>query len=170
MLNASVATGTPAAHYARHHDSAWLAFTKGLGCPVGAVLAGSRDFIDRAWLLKRRWGGAMRQTGVLTAMCQYALDHNVERLAEDHALARHVAEGIADAPVVARLLPVETNIVVAELHPDGPDANAVRARLREQGIRVGKIGTGRLRILTHMDVGRADADRLIEAMRALPRG
>ena len=87
-LNASVATGIDLATYANHHDSAWLAFTKGLGCPVGAVLAGSRDFIERAWHFKRMFGGAMRQTGVLTAMCLHALDHHVERLAEDHARAK----------------------------------------------------------------------------------
>ena len=88
LHNAVVASGVEAKAFCEHHDSAWVAFTKGLGCPIGAVLAGSREFIARAWLFKRRWGGAMRQTGVITAMCLHALDHHVERLAEDHALAR----------------------------------------------------------------------------------
>jgi threonine aldolase len=167
VLNASVATGVPAADYARHHDSAWIAFTKGLGCPVGAVLAGSRDFIDRAWLLKRRWGGAMRQTGVLTAMCLYALDHHVDRLADDHALAQRIAEGIADAPVVDRVWRVETNILVVDLPKGGPSASDVQARLRAAGVKVGKIGTGKLRILTHLDVGPEDGEALIRAVREL---
>jgi threonine aldolase len=77
LMNAVVASGISAKQYAQNYDSAWLGFTKGLGCPVGAVLAGSQEFIKRSWLFKRRWGGAMRQTGVLTAMCLYALDNNV---------------------------------------------------------------------------------------------
>ncbi len=167
VLNASVATGVPVRDYARHHDSAWLAFTKGLGCPVGAVLAGSAAFIRDAWLLKRRWGGAMRQTGVLTAMCLYALDHNVARLADDHAMARELGAGLAEAPIVKRVLPVETNIVVAELADAAPDADTVRARLAEQGVKVGKIGTRKLRLLTHLDATPDDARAAIRAVQGL---
>jgi threonine aldolase len=170
VLNASVATGVPVADYARHHDSAWLAFTKGLGCPVGAVLAGSAAFIRDVWLLKRRWGGAMRQTGVLTAMCLYALDHHVERLAEDHAMARELGAGLAEAPIVKRVLPVETNIVVAELADAAPDADTVRARLAEQGVKVGKIGTRKLRLLTHLDATTEDARAAVAAVQGLAVG
>ena len=113
LLNAQVATGVPAAEYAQEFDSAWIAFTKGLGCPVGAVLAGSRDFVADAWLLKRRWGGAMRQTGVLTAMCLYALDHHVARLAEDHALAISIGERLAALPVIESVMLVNTSTTVA---------------------------------------------------------
>jgi threonine aldolase len=164
ILNAQVATGIPAADYARDFDSAWIAFTKGLGCPVGAVLAGSRDFIDAAWLLKRRWGGAMRQTGVLTAMCLYALDHHVARLAEDHALARRIGEGLAGMPAVSRVLPVETNIVIADLDDAAPDARETSRRLRERDVTVTVVGSRRLRIVTHLDVGPADAEALLAAM------
>jgi threonine aldolase len=167
VLNASVATGVPVRDYARDHDSAWLAFTKGLGCPVGAVLAGSAEFIRDAWLLKRRWGGAMRQTGVLTAMCLHALDHHVERLADDHAMARKLGAGLAEAPIIRRVLPVETNIVVAELADDAPDADTVRARLREQGVKVGKIGTRKLRLLTHLDATMSDAESAVRAIQGL---
>ncbi|MEL6980384.1 MAG: threonine aldolase family protein, partial [Pseudomonadota bacterium] len=125
ILNASVASGVAPARYAAPHDSAWLAFTKGLGCPVGAVLAGSRGFIEEAWRFKRMWGGAMRQTGVLSAMCLHALDHHVERLAEDHALAGFIAEALAAFSGVARLYPADTNIVAAELSEGAPDAKSL---------------------------------------------
>ena len=167
VLNASVATGVPVRDYARHHDSAWLAFTKGLGCPVGAVLAGSAEFIRDAWLLKRRWGGAMRQTGVLTAMCLHALDHHVDRLADDHAMARELGAGLAAAPIVKQVLPVETNIVVAELADTAPDADTVRARLADQGVKVGKIGTRKLRLLTHLDASADDARAAVAAVQGL---
>jgi len=164
ILNAEIATGIPARRYAEGWDSAWIAFTKGLGCPVGAVLAGSRDFIDAAWLYKRRWGGAMRQTGVLAAMCLYALDHNVARLADDHRLAARIADGIAGLPVIARVHPVETNIVLADLALDGPDGRATADHLRRHGVTVTVVGRRRLRIVTHMDVGEAGAEALIAAL------
>jgi len=167
ILNAQVATGIPAKDFAKHHDSAWIAFTKGLGCPVGAVLAGSKEFIKEAWLYKRRWGGAMRQTGMLTAMCLYALDHHVERLSEDHALARHIADGIKDAPIVERLYPVDSNIVLMELAGETPDAAAQHKALKQADFQVTKVGTDRLRIVTHMDVGDAEANQLIDAIQAL---
>jgi threonine aldolase len=168
ILNAQVATGVPARDYARGFDSAWIAFTKGLGCPVGAVLAGSRDFVRDAWLLKRRWGGAMRQTGVLTAMCLYALDHHVERLAEDHALARDIGARLAALPQIARVLPVETNIVIADLSDALPEARECAARLRARNVTVTVVGRRRIRIVTHLDVGPADADALVAAIAALP--
>jgi threonine aldolase len=164
ILNAQVATGVSAAAYAKGFDSAWIAFTKGLGCPVGAVLAGSRDFIADAWLLKRRWGGAMRQTGVLTSMCLYALDHHVERLAEDHALAAFIAARLAGLPSIANILPVETNIVIADLADNAPDARATAQMLRERQVTVTVVGSRRLRIVTHLDVGREDAEALVNAM------
>lgn len=167
LLNAQVATGIPAADYARGFDSAWIAFTKGLGCPVGAVLAGSRDFVEEAWLLKRRWGGAMRQTGVLTAMCLYALDHHVERLAEDHALARSIAQRLEGLEAIAAVLPVETNIIIADLSEKAPDAREAARRLREKGVTVTVVGHRRLRMVTHLDVGPEDADALVAAMVSL---
>lgn len=167
LLNAQVATGIPAADYARGFDSAWIAFTKGLGCPVGAVLAGSRDFVEEAWLLKRRWGGAMRQTGVLTAMCLYALDHHVDRLAEDHALAQSIAQRLQGLEAIAAVLPVETNIIIADLSEKAPDARESARRLRERGVTVTVVGHRRLRMVTHLDVGPEDADALVAAMATL---
>lgn len=169
ILNAQVATGVPAADYARDFDSAWIAFTKGLGCPVGAVLAGDRDFIKQAWLLKRRWGGAMRQTGVLTAMCLYALDHHVERLAEDHALAKIIGENLSQLPVISKVQPVETNIVIATLSDTAPDARETADILRSKGVTVTVVGKRRIRIVTHLDVGPEDANVLIGAFEGLAR-
>lgn len=167
ILNAQVATGIAASEYTRHFDSAWIAFTKGLGCPVGAVLAGSKDFISAAWLLKRRWGGAMRQTGVLTAMCLYALDNHVERLAKDHALAKMIGDGLSDLPVISNVLPVDTNIVIADLDESAPDARETSQMLREKNLTVTVVGKRRLRIVTHLDVGQNDATSLLQAIKAL---
>jgi threonine aldolase len=164
LLNAQVATGVSAAEYAKGFDSAWIAFTKGLGCPVGAVLAGSSDFIDKAWLLKRRWGGAMRQTGVLTAMCLYALDHHIDRLADDHALATYIGARLTELGIVFNILPIDSNIVIADLPDSGPDAREFAAQLRRKNITITVVGTRRIRIVTHMDVGQVNADALITAM------
>ena len=167
LLNAQVATGVPASDYAANFDSAWIAFTKGLGCPVGAVLAGSRDFIDDAWLIKRRWGGAMRQTGVLTAMCLYALDHHVDRLADDHRLAQYIAGHLQSVPAVKHVHPIETNIVLVDLDETSPDARETTRLLREKDVTVTVVGKRRLRIVTHLDVAQSDADALVAAMKDL---
>ena len=167
LLNAQVATGVAAAEYARGFDSAWIAFTKGLGCPVGAVLAGSHDFISEAWLLKRRWGGAMRQTGVLTAMCLYALDHHIDRLADDHALAKFIGVRLGELEMISNILPIDTNIVIADLAPDGPDAREVANQLKRKNVTITVVGPRRIRIVTHMDVGEVDAYALVAAMETL---
>ena len=167
LLNAQVATGIAARDYALGFDSAWIAFTKGLACPVGAVLAGSKSFIEEAWLLKRRWGGAMRQTGVLTAMCLWALDHHVERLAEDHALAARIGQRLERSPAIKRVLPVETNIVIADLSDAAPDAPTAAQRLREKQLSVTVVGKRRIRIVTHLEVDEAAAGALLNAIDAL---
>jgi len=164
LLNAQVATGVAAAEYARGFDSAWIAFTKGLGCPVGAVLAGSHDFISKAWLLKRRWGGAMRQTGVLTAMCLYALDNHIDRLADDHTLAQFIGVRLNELEIISNILPIDTNIVIADLAPDGPDAREVANQLKRKNVTITVVGPRRIRIVTHMDVGEVDAEALVAAM------
>jgi threonine aldolase len=169
LMNAAVASGVPPADHAGGFDSVWIDFTKGLGCPVGAVLAGSADFIERAWRLKQRWGGAMRQSGVLAAMCLYALDHNVERLADDHRLARTIGERVRGMRGIAAVLPVETNIVIFHLGDGAPDARTVHARLAERGIAVGAFGPRRMRVVTHLDVDAAAANTLLDALEAALR-
>jgi len=163
LLNAAVKTGIAARDYAAGFDSVWLDFSKGLGAPVGAVLAGPRAFIDRAWGIKQRLGGAMRQSGVLAAMCLYALDHHVERLAEDHALAATIATRLAQLPGVARVLSAPTNIVIFDLAAEAPDAATLAQRMRAEGLIVGQFGPRRIRVVTHRDVDAAAGEALCAA-------
>jgi threonine aldolase len=165
LLNAVIASGVPAADWARGFDTAWIDFTKGLGAPVGAVLAGSAELIGEAWRYKQMMGGALRQAGIVAAGCQWALDHHVDRLAEDHANARVLAEGLSGLPGIA-LDPdtVETNIVVFRL------AGAPRFCQRleaEHGVRMGALGPDLVRAVTHHDVNTADVHRAVEATAVL---
>ncbi|MGF1502602.1 MAG: threonine aldolase family protein [Paracoccaceae bacterium] len=166
LLNAAVASGLPARDHAAGFDSVWLDLSKGLGCPVGAVLAGSREFIHEAWQHKQRLGGAMRQSGILAAMGLYALEHNIDRLAEDHALAREIGQRLSQMPAVAGLSPVESNIVILDLAEAAGPAPKVAERLAERDVRVSVMGK-RIRVVTHMDVGRQDAEALYGAFDAL---
>jgi threonine aldolase len=159
LMNAVVASGVSAAEYASPFDTAWLDFSKGLGAPVGAVLCGSRELIDEAWRWKQMLGGSMRQSGVLAAACLYALDHNVDRLADDHENARVLAEGLRELGV--DVLPQETNIVIASV----PDPAAVIAALAEADVRISSAGRGRIRFVTHLDVDRAGVDAALAAFR-----
>jgi threonine aldolase len=132
-------------------------FSKGLGAPVGAVLAGSRELIDEAWRYKQMLGGALRQAGIVAAGCLYALDHHVERLAEDHANARRLAEGLEELGL--DVLPPETNIVICTV----ADAGGVTARLADRGVEVSAAGPGRIRMITHLDVDGAGIERALGA-------
>jgi threonine aldolase len=161
LMNAVVASGVTAADFASGFDSAWLDFTKGLGAPVGACLAGSQELIDEAWRFKQMMGGSLRQAGIVAAAGLYALDHNVERLGEDHENARVLAEGIADLPGVRiDASKVETNIVIFEV--DNPAA--VLAALAERDVEMSGMGPGRIRAVTHLDVDRAGVERALEAL------
>jgi threonine aldolase len=167
LLNAVVASGVAAREWAAPFDSAWLDFTKGLGAPVGAALAGSRAFIAEAWRLKQQMGGAMRQAGIIAAGGVYALRHHVKRLADDHANARRLAEGLAALPGV-RLDPatVETNIVFLDLTGD-VSAPALVDRLLEHGVRMGAMGPRTVRAVTHLDVDAGGIERTLAAARSL---
>jgi threonine aldolase len=165
LMNAVVASGVDATDWAGGFDSAWLDFTKGLGAPVGACLAGSAAFIEEAWRWKQMLGGAMRQSGIVAAAGLYALDHHVERLADDHARARRLAEGLAALPGV-ELDPatVETNIVVFAV----PDAATFAAALAAEDVEMSQFGPTRMRAVTHLDVDDEGIDRaLAAAARAL---
>lgn len=151
LLNAVVASGTPAASFARGFDSIWIDFSKGLGAPVGAVLAGSRTFIEEAWRYKQRFGGAMRQAGIIAAACEYALEHNVERLAEDHANARILHRALSEIPRL-HLEDVETNIVIFDVAPLGLSAPDVATVLEGHHVRLSVMGRTKLRAVTHLDV------------------
>jgi threonine aldolase len=165
LMNAVVASGVSAREYAAPFDSAWIDFTKGLGAPVGAALAGSRAFIDEAWRCKQQMGGAMRQAGIIAAGGVYALRHHVKRLADDHANARRLAEGLASLPGVS-LDPatVEINIVFFELTGELTAPVAVE-RLLARGIRMGALSPRTIRAVTHLDVDTSGIDRALAAAR-----
>lgn len=169
LLNASVATGIPARDYAATFDSAWIDLSKGLGAPVGAVLAGSATFIESAWQWKQRVGGAMRQAGIIAAAGIYALRHHVARLADDHRNAKRLARAIAGAPGLA-VDPegVETNIVRIDVTGPGMSARAFADRLlAEEGVRVSTPGQAVVRAVTHLDVSESDIDVAANAIRAV---
>jgi threonine aldolase len=165
LMNAVVASGVDAATWAGDFDTAWIDFTKGLGAPVGACMAASRELISEAWRYKQMWGGAMRQAGIIAAAGVYALDHHVDRLAEDHLRARRLAEGLAELPGVGiDPATVDTNIVIAEV----ADPPGFVARLRDDGVLAGPGGAGTVRFVTHLDVDDAGIERaLVAAARAL---
>ena len=169
LLNAVVASGEPAPAFARHFDSIWIDFSKGLGAPVGAVVAGSRTFIEEAWYFKQRFGGSMRQAGVIAAACLYALEHNVERLSEDHANARILHRALSDIPRVA-VDDVETNIVIFDVSGLGLSAPDVAMALEHERVRVSVVGKTKLRAVTHLDVTQAQVENAARAMRSVLLG
>jgi len=159
LLNAAVASGQSPASFAAGFDTAWIDFSKGLGAPVGACLAGSREIIDEAWRYKQMLGGAMRQAGIVAAGALWALDHNVDRLAEDHENARLLAEGLAEIPgVEVDPAAVETNIVIFDV----PDPGAFVERLAAEGVELSLLDS-RVRAVTHLDVDRAGIERALRA-------
>jgi threonine aldolase len=164
-MNAVVASGVSAAEYAGGFDTAWLDFTKGLGAPVGAVLCGSRELITEAWRWKQQMGGAFRQSGIVAAGCLYALDHNVDRLADDHARARRLAEGLAEAGISVDLYTVETNFVGIPV-PAGMDVPEARARIRDEGVLVSGMRPGVLRAATYLGI---EDEHIDHALDAIPR-
>ncbi|HKH42256.1 MAG TPA: beta-eliminating lyase-related protein [Solirubrobacterales bacterium] len=141
---------------------------KGLGAPVGACLAGSAELIEEAWRWKQMLGGAMRQSGVLAAAGLYALDNNVDRLADDHNRARRLVEGLAEIPgIQIEPAKVETNIVIFEV----PDAEVFVRALESKGVRMGALDARRVRAVTHLDLDDAGIDQALEAARAtVPAG
>jgi threonine aldolase len=160
LFNAAVASATPASEIARHFDSVSVCFSKGLGAPVGSALVGSREFIVRAHRIRKMLGGGMRQAGVLAAAALHALDHHIERLAEDHAHARALAEGLQGLPGVT-VQPPQTNILFVDIAPER--AVGVVDRLRAAGVLC--TGLYRLRFVTHLDVSGTDIARAVAVLR-----
>lgn len=158
IWNAHVATGTPFAEYGAVADVLAVCLSKGLGAPVGSVLVGSRDRMVEARVRRKRLGAGMRQAGILAAAGLHALDHHVERLHEDHAHARLLAEAVGVDPAS-----VDTNIVAFER----PDAPAYVTAAREAGVLIGAVGARTIRLVTHLDVTRADAERAARSLAAL---
>ncbi len=165
LLNASVASGVPAADLGRLFDTVTLCLSKGLGCPLGALIAGSEELMRRARREKHAFGGAMRQAGVVAAAGIYAFDHHVERLAEDHERARRLAVGLRDAGLPVEPAHVETNFVQVDVGALGLAVPDALERLHAAG--VGMSATmlpGVLRAVTHLDVSDDDVDRAIETI------
>lgn len=167
LLNATVATGISARDMTAGWDSAWIDFSKGLGAPIGGVIAGSRAFIDEVWRWKQRLGGSMRQAGVCAAACIYALDHHVARLAEDHANARALARGLSQIEGIEVQQP-ETNLVFFK--PDGAGVSGDRmvAALRPRGVLLAMMD-GRVRACTHLDVSAAQIEEMVGHVREIVR-
>ena len=165
LMNAVVASGISARDWAQPFDTAWIDFTKGLGAPVGAAIAGSRDFVAEAWRCKQQMGGAMRQAGIIAAGGVFALRHHVKRLADDHANARRLAEGLAALPGI-KLDPatVETNLVFFDL-AGSLDASIAVERMLAHGVRMGALGPRTIRAVTHLDVSAHGIERALDAAR-----
>jgi threonine aldolase len=168
LFNAAVAGGETPAAIAGHGDTVTICFSKGLACPLGAIVAGSAERMLRARRFKHQFGGAMRQAGIVAAACVYALDHHVERLAEDHARARRLAEGLLEAGVPVDLDQVETNFVQIDVGSLGLEIGDAIERLLGEGVRVSATPLpGRVRAVTHLGIGDEDIERAIDA---IPRG
>lgn len=160
LWNAAIASGASPADLATPFDLVSVAFSKGLGAPGGSALAGSRELITRAVRSRRMLGGAMRQVGIFAAAALHAIEHNLERLAEDHANARRMAEILAEREnVVLDPSAVHTNILVFELAPEAPNAETVVATARERGVLIFAFGPRTIRAVTHLDVSREQCDR-----------
>jgi threonine aldolase len=166
LLNAVVASGVPAAEYGGVADSVTLCFSKGLGCPLGAVLAGPRETMGKAWRAKFLFGGAMRQAGFVAAAALHALDHHVDRLAEDHARAKRLAEGLAEAGLPVDPAAVETNFLGLEVEPLGLTAEEATDRIAAEGVLVGWLRPGVLRLATYLGI---EDEHIEAALEAIPR-
>jgi threonine aldolase len=168
LLNACVATGISAQDMAAGWDSAWIDFSKGLGAPIGGAIAGSRDFIDEVWRWKQRLGGSMRQAGICAAACIYALDHHVDRLADDHANARALARGLSQIDGITVQQP-ETNLVFFKPDGAGVAGNTMVAELGKRGVLLAMMD-GRIRACTHLDVTAGMIEETVGLVRDIVRG
>jgi len=167
LLNAAVASGVPAAELGAPFDTVTLCLSKGLGCPLGALIAGSAELMHAARMEKHRFGGAMRQAGIVAAAGIYALDHNVERLAEDHARARRLAEAWVARGVPIELERVQSNFVQIDVAALGLGEWEAVARLRDDGVALSRtMRPGILRAVTHLDLTDDDVERALELVPA----
>ena len=163
VVNAAVALGVPTAEIGGRFDTVTLCLSKGLGCPLGAVVAGSEELMVKARRAKHLFGGAMRQAGIVAAAGVYALDHHVDRIADDHARARRLAEGLAAAGVAIDVDDVETNFVQLDVEPYGLTKWEALARLKERGVGLSAtVHPTRLRAVTHLDVSDDDIERAVD--------
>jgi threonine aldolase len=167
LLNAVVATGVSAKEYAFDFDTAWIDLSKGLGAPVGAVLAGTKEFVQEAWQWKQRLGGSMRQAGIIAAGGVYALRNHVNRLVDDHQKAKRLAEGFTDiSGVEVDPNNVETNIVIFEISRLGFSTQEVAPKLLDSGLRLSVVnGQKQLRAVTHLDISWKDIEDTLQIIK-----
>ncbi len=166
LWNASIATGIPISEYARHFDSVSLCFSKGLGAPVGSIIAGSQEFIDRARYYRKAYGGGMRQAGILAAAAIYAMDHHFERLSEDHRRAKKLGEFIATLPdVELDLETVQTNIIIFDIRKRGVDGQKFVDLLASEGVRMITFARTKIRAVTHLHISDTDIEQTIAALK-----
>jgi threonine aldolase len=167
LFNAAAATNQTLAALAAPFDLVSVALSKGLGCPVGSLIAGRSELVAKAVRARRMFGGAMRQAGIVAAAGLYALEHNRARLAQDHANARLIAERLAGiAGIVLDLATVQTNIVIFRLAPGAPDAASVVARARERGVLVSAFAARTVRLVTHLNVDREQCEHAADVLAA----
>jgi threonine aldolase len=166
LWNASAATGVPLADFAAQADTVMVSLSKGLGCPVGSLLAGPQAIMECAWRNRRRLGGAMRQSGILAAAGLYALDHHLERLPEDHARARRLGELLAQVSGLT-VVPPDTNILMVDLAEDRMDAPTLVQALGRRGILVTAFSKRRVRFVTHLDVDDAGIEAAAAGVREI---
>ncbi len=169
LMNAVVQSGVSASDMVAGYDSVWLDFTKGLGAPLGAVLCGTKEFIGRAWRWKQRVGGSMRQAGICAAACIHALDHHIDRLAEDHANAKKLAGGISQIPGLKAEVP-QTNLVFFDTSGAGITATELADRARLHGVAFSTTGAHRVRACTHLDVTAPQIDEALSVLRQVVAG
>lgn len=168
IWNAHVASGTPLKEFGQHFDTISVCLSKGLGAPVGSIALGSKDAIAEARIWRKRYGAGMRQIGLLAAAGHYALDHNIDRLAEDHARAKRLAQALAahDSSLIDADS-VETNIVGLELSQSGMSAADFAAGCKERGLWISALGKSYARLVTHMDFDDAQCEEAIEIMKSV---
>jgi threonine aldolase len=167
LANAVVATGVSFKEYVACADTVSMCFSKGLGAPVGSIVAGESAAMERARRKRKQFGGGMRQAGILAAAALYALDHHIDRLAEDHVHARRLAEAIANTEGLELVFPAETNIVVFTVHESLGTIAAYLDRLKQHNILASMSGTTRVRMVTHLDVSGDDIEYAIKTIKAL---
>ena len=162
LWNASVATGIPIAEWAAVADTVMMCFSKGLGAPIGSILAGPSPLIHRARRVRKLWGGGMRQVGIIAAACLYALDHHIARLADDHRRAKTLALGLAAVPGVTVPVP-DTNLVYIHIERESLETAAILSELEARGVRMSQYGARLLRAVTHLDVDDRGIERAVDA-------
>lgn len=167
LMNAVVASGVPAAEWAKSFDTVSICFSKGLGAPVGSAMAGSAEAIHQARRLRKLLGGGMRQAGVIAAAALYALENHIDRLAEDHEHARLLAEAFVEAPGLHPEVWPETNLVWVTVDPELGTASDVVAHLKSHGVLASALGPQTLRACTHLDVSREDVEIAADVVRSI---